>query len=155
MAIEIERKFLLGDDSWREQADAGVFYSQGYLASDPLSSVRVRLAGDKAWLNIKKATSAIRRLEYEYPIPVEDAAELLKELCADNCIEKMRYHVTYAGHLWEVDVFEGENAGLVVAEIELTDEQEVFETPSWLGEEVSDDPRYYNMNLAKNPYTQW
>ncbi|GMQ83764.1 MAG: CYTH domain-containing protein [Gammaproteobacteria bacterium] len=155
MAIEIERKFLLRDDSWREQADAGVFYRQGYLAGDLLSSVRVRLAGDKAWLNIKEATSTIRRLEYEYPIPAEDAAELLQELCADNRIDKTRYHVHHAGHLWEVDVFEGANAGLVVAEIELNDEQEVFETPPWLGEEVSHDPRYYNMNLAKTPYTQW
>jgi len=155
MAIEIERKFLLDDDSWREQADAGVLYSQGYLASDPLCSVRVRLAGDRAWVNIKKAISTIRRLEYEYPIPVEDAAELLKELCADNCIEKTRYHVRHAGHLWEVDVFEGANAGLIVAEIELNDEQECFETPPWLGKEVSHDPRYYNMNLAKKPFTQW
>jgi len=155
MAIEIERKFLLSNDSWREHADAGVFYSQGYLISDPQRSVRVRLAGDKAWLNIKKVKSAIRRLEYEYPIPVEDACELLKELCADRRIDKKRYHVSHAGHLWEVDVFEGANSGLVVAEIELNDEQEVFETPSWLGEEVSDDPRYYNMNLAKTPYTQW
>jgi len=155
MAIEIERKFLLRDDSWREQAGAGMVYSQGYLASDPLSSVRVRLAGDKAWLNIKKATSAIRRLEYEYPIPVEDAAEILKELCVGGRIDKTRYHVTHASHLWEVDVFEGENTGLVVAEIELTDEQEIFEMPSWLGEEVSHDPRYYNMNLAKTPCTQW
>ncbi|HED18807.1 MAG TPA: CYTH domain-containing protein [Gammaproteobacteria bacterium] len=155
MAIEIERKFLLRDDSWREQADAGVVYRQGYLASDPLSSVRVRLAGDRAWLNIKKATSALRRLEYEYPIPVDDAAEMLQELCAGGRIDKTRYHVTHAGHLWEVDVFAGANAGLVVAEIELDDEQEVFETPDWLGEEVSHDSRYYNMNLAKKPYTQW
>ena len=155
MAIEIERKFLLRDDSWREQAEAGVFYSQGYLASGPLSSVRVRLAGDKAWLNIKKATSTIRRLEYEYPIPAADAAELLDEFCADSRIDKTRYHVSHAGHLWEVDVFEGENAGLVVAEIELNDEQESFATPFWLGEEVSHDPRYYNMNLAKTPYTKW
>ena len=155
MAIEIERKFLLRNDSWRKQSDEGVFYRQGYLSSNPLSCVRVRLAGDKAWLNIKKATSTIRRLEYEYPIPVEDATELLNELCADRCIDKIRYHVTHAGHLWEVDVFEGANAGLVVAEIELNDEQECFETPSWLGEEVSHDPRYYNMNLAKKPFTQW
>lgn len=155
MAIEIERKFLLHDDSWREQADAGVFYRQGYLASDQVSSIRVRLAGDKAWLNIKKAASAIRRLEYEYPIPVEDAAEILEQLCVDNLIDKKRYLVNHAGHLWEIDVFEGANAGLVVAEIELKDEQEYFETPSWLGEEVSHDPRYYNMNLAKIPYTQW
>jgi len=155
MAIEIERTFLLRDDSWRVQADAGVHYSQGYLSSDPQQCIRVRLAGDRAWLGIKKATSMLRRLEYDYPIPVEDAAELLKEICDDNRIDKTRYRVQHAGHVWEVDVFEGANSGLVVAEIELNDEQETFARPPWLGEEVSHDPRYYNMNLARIPYTQW
>ncbi|MFQ5645122.1 MAG: CYTH domain-containing protein [Thiogranum sp.] len=155
MAIEIERKFLLRDDSWRRQADAGVHYSQGYLSSDPQRCIRVRLAGDRAWLNIKKATSTLRRLEYDYPIPAADAAELLDELCAGERVDKTRYQVQHAGHLWEVDVFEGANAGLMVAEIELEDEREDFARPPWLGEEVSHDPRYYNMNLAKTPYTQW
>ncbi|HHH44962.1 MAG TPA: CYTH domain-containing protein [Gammaproteobacteria bacterium] len=155
MAIEIERTFLLRDDSWRAQAGAGTPYRQGYLCSDPRQCVRVRVTGDRAWLSIKKATSAVRRLEYEYPIPLADAAELLDEICADQRIDKIRYHVNHAGHRWEIDVFEGANAGLVVAEIELDDEQETFARPAWLGEEVSDDPRYYNMNLARTPYTQW
>ncbi len=155
MATEIERTFLLRNDSWRAQADAGTPYRQGYLCSDPQRCVRVRVSGERAWLNIKKATSALRRLEYDYPIPFADAIELLDELCPDQRIDKTRYHVDHAGHRWEIDVFEGANAGLVVAEIELDDEQEAFARPAWLGEEVSDDPRYYNMNLARTPYTQW
>ncbi|MCO6411148.1 MAG: CYTH domain-containing protein [Thiogranum sp.] len=155
MAIEIERKYLVKDDSWRENADAGVFYSQGYISSDPRSSVRVRVAGQHAWLNIKSAATPIRRLEFEYPIPLHDAREILEKLCADPPVEKVRYHVHHAGRVWEVDVFEGANAGLVVAEIELDDEQERFDSPPWLGDEVSHDPRYYNMNLARLPYSRW
>lgn len=149
MAIEIERKFLVRDESWRDEADEGTAYCQGYLASDPSSSVRVRVAGDKAWLNIKSATTALRRLEYDYEIPVEEAREILQQLCAHARLEKTRHLLTHAGHTWEIDVFEGDNAGLVIAEIELQDESETFERPPWLGEEVSYDPRYYNMNLAK------
>ena len=155
MGIEIERKFLVRNDNWRRQADSGVFYSQGYLGSDPKSSIRVRIAGPRAWLNIKSATSPIRRLEYEYEIPVQDAMELLHGLCSESPIEKTRYRVTHQGHVWEIDVFDGENAGLIVAEIELHDEAEAFARPDWLGEEVSDDPRYYNMNLAKVPFSKW
>ncbi len=155
MAIEIERKFLVRDDSWRSRADRGICMRQGYLASDPASSVRVRLSGDRACLNIKSATSAIRRLEYDYEIPLAEGREILQQLCKGRCVEKTRYRVEHAGHLWEVDVFEGDNAGLVVAEIELDDEDEVFERPAWLGEEVSDDPRYYNMNLAEHPFSRW
>lgn len=155
MATEIERKYLVRDDSWRAQADQGVFYSQGYLSSDPKRSVRVRIAGEQAWLNIKSAVSPLRRLEFEYPIPAVDARELLHSACPTAPVEKIRYHVEHRGHVWEVDVFEGANAGLVVAELELTDEQEAFARPAWLGEEVSDDPRYYNMNLTRAPYTQW
>ena len=155
MGLEIERKFLVGNDSWRNQADAGVFYSQGYLASDEHSGIRVSLAPDKAWLTIKKATTPVRRLEFEYDIPVADARELLEQMCHDAKIEKTRYHVRHAAHIWEVDVFAGNNAGLVVAEIELDNEQESFERPPWLGEEVSNDPRYYAMNLAKRPWSTW
>ncbi|UCE76983.1 MAG: CYTH domain-containing protein [Gammaproteobacteria bacterium] len=155
MAIEIERKFLVRDDSWRTQADSGVFYSQGYLSTDPQRCVRVRIAGERAWLNIKSAVSSLRRLEYEYEIPLSDARELLHSACPEPPVEKTRYHVEYHGHVWEVDVFEGANAGLVVAELELADEHEAFPRPAWLGDEVSDDPRYYNMNLAQVPYTQW
>ncbi len=155
MAIEIERKFLVRDESWRIQADNGVFYRQGYLASDTHSCVRVRLAGQQAWLTVKQATSPIRRLEYEYPIPVQDARELLDGIDEQHSIGKTRYRVTYAGHLWELDVYQDSNAGLVIAEIELNDEQESFDLPPWLGDEVSDDPRYYDMNLATLPYPRW
>ncbi|WP_455235009.1 CYTH domain-containing protein [Thiogranum longum] len=155
MGIEIERKFLVRDDSWREHADSGAYYSQAYLTSDPANCIRVRIAADQAWLNIKSARSPLRRLEFEYEIPLEDARELMHEVCSGATVEKRRYHVTHAGHLWEVDVFEGANAGLVLAEIEIQDENESFELPPWLGIEVSDDPRYYNMHLAEEPYSQW
>ena len=155
MAIEIERKFLVKDESWRVHAEAGVFYSQGYISSSPRSSVRVRIADHAAWLNIKSATTPVRRLEFEYEIPLDDARELLDRLCTDPPVEKVRYHVEYAGRVWEVDVFEGANAGLVVAEIELDDEQDAFESPPWLGAEVSHDSRYYNMNLARLPFSKW
>ncbi len=155
MGVEIERKFLVKNDSWRLRADAGERYRQGYLSHDPQRCVRVRIVGDQADLNIKCAISPIRRLEYEYPIPLNDAQEMLDTLCPDDCVDKTRYHVKHGDHVWEVDVFEGPNAGLVIAEIELDDEKESFEKPDWLGEEVSDDPRYYNMNLAKQPWTTW
>ena len=155
MAIEIERKFLVCDDRWRSQADKGSHYRQGYLSHDPRRCVRIRATDDRAWLNIKCATSPIRRLEYEYPVPLEDAQEMLNMLHNDDCVDKVRYRVRHGRHVWEVDVFEGANAGLVVAEIELDDEDEFFDRPEWLGREVSDDPRYYNMNLAKQPYTTW
>lgn len=155
MAIEIERKFLVGDDSWRSQADSGILYRQGYLASDERSCVRVRLAAEQAWLTVKQATSPIRRLEYEYPVPVQDACELLDSIADQHRIRKTRYRVPHAGHVWELDVYEGSNAGLVIAEIELDDEQEKFARPPWLGDEVSDDPRYYDMNLAAAPYPRW
>jgi len=155
MAIEIERKFLLRNESWRERADQGTRYCQGYLDTSAERSIRVRIGGDRAWLCIKSATSSIRRHEYEYEIPVQDARELLSGLFAGLCVEKTRYRVPHGDHVWEIDVFEGANAGLVVAEVELGDEQEDFKLPAWAGDEVSDDPRYHNMNLAKLPYTQW
>lgn len=155
MAIEIERKFLVRDDSWKQQAGAGSEIRQGYLSSDPACSVRVRLAGDRAWLNIKRATGEISRLEFEYPIPIEDAKQILHDLCGGNSLDKTRYLVVHEGHTWEVDVFHGANAGLVVAEIELASEDEAFTRPDWLGEEVSHDPRYLNMNLVQQPFSQW
>lgn len=155
MATEIERKFLIRDDRWRQQADAGQRIAQGYLIGARDASVRVRIEGDQANLNIKSATLGIYRQEYEYPIPLEDAREMLDNLCEKPVIDKVRYHVSHAGHLWEIDVFEGENAGLVVAEIELDSEDEAFEQPDWLGEEVSDDVRYYNVSLVKHPYKDW
>lgn len=155
MATEIERKFLIRDDRWRQQADAGQRIAQGYLIGARDASVRVRIEGDQANLNIKSATLGIYRQEYEYPIPLVDAREMLDNLCEKPIIDKVRYHVSHAGHLWEIDVFEGENAGLVVAEIELDSEDEAFEQPDWLGEEVSDDVRYYNVSLVKHPYKDW
>ncbi|HEB57524.1 MAG TPA: CYTH domain-containing protein [Gammaproteobacteria bacterium] len=155
MGIEIEKKFLLRNDDWRQHADAGTLFKQGYLSSSEKSSVRVRIEGDKANLNIKSATLGISRQEFEYPIPLKDAQILLETLCQKPLIEKVRYHVSYAGHVWEIDVFEGDNAGLVVAEIELADENEVFTRPDWLGEEVSEDSRYYNVSLVKHPFCDW
>lgn len=160
MAIEIERKFLITSDAWRSEADAGARYRQGYLTrvigeTDVKASVRVRTAGEKAFLNIKSAELGIRRLEYEYAIPLAEAEEMLESLCLGRLVEKTRYHVPVGRHVWEIDVFEGENAGLVVAEIELGAEDEAFEMPDWAGEEVSDDPRYYNVYLADHPYPTW
>jgi adenylate cyclase len=155
MAIEIERKFLLRDDSWQASADNGVVMRQGYLAGTEKSSIRVRIAGDKANVNIKSATLGITRQEYEYPIPITDASEMLDTLSEGPLIEKTRYHVHHDKHLWEVDVFSGDNKGLIVAEVELGDANESFERPDWLGDEVSDDARYYNVCLVKHPFKDW
>ena len=155
MASEIERKFLVRDDSWRAAVTAAVSMRQGYLPGQETASVRVRIAGGDARLNIKSATLAVSRLEYEYPLPLADAEEMLERLCAGPLIEKTRHHVPWEGHLWEVDVFSGDNAGLVVAEIELGHPDEPFARPPWLGEEVSHDPRYYNVSLVEHPYKGW
>lgn len=155
MGTEIERKFLVRDDSWRALAQPGCRYRQGYLTTDTPSSVRVRVAGDRGYLNIKSATLGVTRTEFEYAIPLQDAEEMLEHLCARPLIEKTRYIVEHAGHAWEIDVFEGENAGLVVAEIELQSQDEAFETPAWAGEEVSHDPRYYNVSLVRHPFKDW
>jgi CYTH domain-containing protein len=154
MGTEIERKFLLTGDEWRTMA-AGVVYCQGYLCLEKDSTVRVRIAGDKAFLTIKGKSSGISRMEYEYPIPLEDARVMLAELCARPIIEKKRYRITFQGFVWEVDEFSGENEGLLVAEIELEEEGQEFEKPSWIGEEVSSDRRYANANLVRNPYSTW
>ncbi len=160
MAIEIERKFLVLNDSWRAVADAGAPYRQGYLSrvtgtEAVRSSVRVRTDGERAFLNIKSATLGIRRQEFEYEIPLADAQTILADLCVGSMVEKTRYHVSVGAHVWEIDVFAGANAGLIVAEIELGHEDELFERPNWLGAEVSDDPRYYNVCLADRPYSSW
>lgn len=155
MGIEIERKFLVTNDSWRETASPGIPIKQGYLIGGKDASVRVRLEGSKANLNIKSATLGVKRQEFEYPIPVADAEVLLATLCHRPIIEKVRYLVSYADKQWEVDVFEGDNAGLVIAELELQDEAEDYASPPWLGEEVSHDPRYYNTCLSQHPYKEW
>lgn len=155
MAIEIERKFLLANEDWRDQVIKSVTYRQGYLSSSKESSVRVRIEGKQAKLNIKSATLGIHRHEYEYPIPIEEALEILDTLCRKPLVEKTRHFVHVGQHEWEIDEFKGENAGLIVAEIELNTEDETFEMPSWAGKEVSDDPRYYNVSLVSHPYKDW
>lgn len=155
MATEIERKFLLKNDSWRTEANEGSMIRQGYLAGTEKSSIRVRVSGEKANINIKSATLDVTRQEYEYAIPLSEANEILDTLCEGPLIEKTRYHVQHDDHVWEVDEFYGDNQGLVVAEIELNSADENFERPDWVGEEVSDDTRYYNVCLVKHPYKDW
>jgi adenylate cyclase len=155
MGLEIERKFLLRNDDWRAEADTGTRMRQGYFAAPQRASIRVRVEGDSANINIKSAELGIRRLEFEYPLPLAEAEEMLDSLCEKPLVEKTRYHVRHAGVDWEVDVFEGDNAGLVVAEVELPSEEARFEKPEWLGDEVSDDPRYYNVSLVTHPYCDW
>jgi adenylate cyclase len=155
VAKEIERKFLVVDDSWHSAATGSARYLQGYLANGARSSVRIRIDGDTAWLNIKSATLDIERVEYEYPVPLADGEEMLARLCEGRLVEKRRWFVPHEGKTWEVDVFEGENEGLVVAEIELDSAEEEFARPAWLGEEVSHDSRYYNVYLARHPYSTW
>ena len=155
MATEIERKFLVKNNDWRDSVIKSIRFRQGYLSGTVNSSVRVRIEGEQAYLNIKSATLGIRRHEYEYAIPLQDATEMLNELCNKPLVEKRRSYVIHDGHTWEIDEFEGENEGLIVAEIELTHEDEEYSHPDWLGEEVSDDIRYYNVNLVKHPYKTW
>lgn len=155
MPHEIERKFLVRSDDWRHAADGGERYRQGYLSTDAGRVVRVRAAGTKAWLTIKGSARGIVRDEYEYAIPIADADAMLDTLCRRPIIEKVRHRVPFAGHVWEVDVFEGENAGLVIAEVELPSEETVVELPAWVGAEVSDDRRYSNAALVEHPYSEW
>ncbi len=156
MAVEIERKFLLKNDLWKTQVRNWRDYSQGYLtAAGGSSSIRVRVCEQKAWLNIKSATLGMQRTEFEYEIPLQDAREMLNTLCVGPVISKRRYFVPYRQHTWEIDVFDGENAGLVVAEIELRSADEPFALPPWAGREVTDDPRYYNVSLVSHPYSEW
>lgn len=128
---------------------------QGYLIGSPSASVRVRVSGDQAWLNIKSGTVGVTRAEFDYEIPRADANRILDDLCPGVIIEKTRYRLEHGDHVWEVDVFDGENAGLIVAEIELASESEDFSKPEWAGEEVSHDPRYYNSVLSERPYRSW
>jgi CYTH domain-containing protein len=155
MNLEIERKFLVTGNSWREGA-TGVAFRQGYIGKD--RGVRVRLAGDKGFLTLKSKPlpdSPISRREYEYEIPAADAQEMLNTLCDGGIVEKTRFTVMHQGFLWEIDEFEGANQGLIVAEIELKNPEEQFPLPPWIGKEVSDDPRYANAALAKRPHKSW
>jgi len=155
MPTEIERKFLLKNSSWKKLADEGTQYSQGYIVGSKHASVRVRIQGKRAYLNIKSATIDIVRQEFEYEIPFDEATEILETLCEKPLIDKVRYLIKHENHVWEIDVFSGDNDGLIVAEIELKNKDEKFIKPDWLGEEVSDDKRYYNVCLVKHPFKDW
>ncbi|MFG1392960.1 CYTH domain-containing protein [Xanthobacter agilis] len=150
MAVEVERKFLVASEAWREGAVACPI-RQGYLCLGDETTVRIRIAGAAAFITVKSKTEGISRAEYEYEIPLADGEAMLRDLCARPLIEKTRYSLTHAGKLWTVDVFGADNAGLVVAEVELDHPDEVVELPSWAGEEVTADPRYRNSSLVSAP----
>jgi adenylate cyclase len=161
VGIEIERKFLVQGEGWRAAAVKSVRMAQGYINDMAAlregrqnASVRVRIAGEQAFLNLKSRELGHTRQEFDYPVPVADAEALLA-LCVGGRIDKVRHYVAHAGHTWEVDEFAGENAGLVVAELELADAGEAFARPAWLGREVTDELRYYNLALAERPYSRW
>jgi adenylate cyclase len=154
MGKEIERKYLIHEDeAWRRIA--GTVYRQGYLSTVKERTVRVRTIGDKGFLTIKGITVGATRLEYEYEIPVDEARELLDELCERPLIEKERRVLRFGGLTWEIDEFFGDNAGLILAEVELEEEDQRFAKPPWIGQEVTDDARYFNANLVSLPYSQW
>ncbi len=155
MGIEIERKFLVVNDGWRKDVISETRLKQGYLANQERASVRVRIAGQQAHLNIKSATLGIRRSEFEYEIPLSDAEDMLEKVAIRPFIDKTRHRVKCGEHIWEVDLFHGENRGLIVAEIELSSEDESFKIPEWVGDEVSGDARYFNVCLVKHPFCKW
>jgi len=154
MAVEIERKFLVRDNRWKSLGK-GVLLRQGYLSSEPNRIVRVRIEGNTAMMTIKGRTTGASRGEWEYPIPLIDAVTFLEQLCEQPLIEKYRYRIEHEGMVWEVDDFLRDNAGLVVAEIELESENQQFSKPDWVGEEVTHDARYFNANLIKHPFSKW
>lgn len=155
MAIEIEHKFLLSNENWRQSVSNSTYYKQGYLSQGKNGVVRIRVSDNEAWLVIKGATIGTSRPEFTYDIPLAEAHELLDQLCEKPLIEKIRHFIHAGDHVWEIDEFKGDNEGLIVAEIELTTEGEPFDKPEWIGQEVTDDPRYYNNNLATNPFKNW
>lgn len=152
--LEIERKFLVANDSWQQEVTNSTVIKQGYLNSTPERTVRVRVRGEKGYLTIKGKNENLTRKEFEYEIPLSEANELL-ELCEKPIIEKTRHLVIKDEFTWEIDVFEGDNSGLIVAEIELISENQSFETPAWIGKEVSADAKYFNSALISNPYKNW
>ncbi|MEO0406085.1 MAG: CYTH domain-containing protein [Cyanobacteria bacterium P01_A01_bin.135] len=153
MGTEIERKFLVQGDGWR--GSSGVLYRQGYIPTQNQATVRVRQAGDKGYLTIKGPTANLSRAEYEYKIPLAEAEAMLATLCAAPLVEKYRYRIPIGELVWEVDEFLGDNAGLILAEVELSHPDTPVELPDWVSEEVSHDPRYFNANLAQHPYRHW
>ena len=154
MAVEIERKYLLASEQWRDEITRSQRMAQAYFANTERASMRVRIAGERAWLNIKGMTIGASRPEYEYEIPLADAEEQLA-LCMPGQIDKTRHYVERDGLVWEIDEFHGDNAGLIVAEVELESEDQSIMKPGWLAEEVTGEARYYNVMLAKTPYSQW
>lgn len=154
MGVEIERKFLVTAHPYRTTA-TGMVCKQGYIKSGSGCTVRVRIMDTTGYLTIKGKGKGLARNEYEYEIPLDDATEMLRDLCGKPLIEKVRYKIPYGGFVWEVDHFEGENAGLVVAEIELASEDQLFEKPDWIGREVTGDARYFNAALQQHPYSLW
>lgn len=154
MPQEIERKFLLANNDWKTDADRSVTMKQGYLNAAKERTVRIRIAGEQAFLTIKGPVAGVTRPEFEYEVPINDAQAMIS-LCEQPVIEKTRYYLETGTHTWEIDVFAGENEGLMVAEIELSSEAEHFARPTWLGEEVSGDSRYYNSSLIKQPFLLW
>lgn len=153
MAVEIERRFVIVGDAWRGLAP-GVQYRQGYLSVEKERTVRVRVVGDQAWLTLKSNISNVSRHEFEYPVPLADAQTIMAAMCP-MVVDKLRHRIEHGGFVWEVDEFFGDNAGLVLAEIELPDESTRFDKPAWIGEEVTEDGRYTNAYLSKNPYSRW
>ena len=154
MAQEIERKFLVRGDAWR-QLGTSQYYCQGYIPTQGKQTVRIRITGDRGYLTLKGPVIGLTRPEFEYPIPVEDARTMLETLCLKPCIEKTRYRIPWGDWVWEVDEFMGDNAGLIVAEVELQTEDQALTLPDWIGPEVSGDPRYYNASLVKHPFKDW
>lgn len=155
MPVEIERKFLLRGDGWRQAAHDAQRLRQGYLNNEARCSVRVRTSAERGWLNIKSATVGAQRQEFEYEIPLAEANQMLDTLSLKPLIEKTRHFVNVGPHVWEIDEFEGDNAGLVVAEIELDHPDEAFAKPDWVGEEITHDVRYYNTSLSRHPFKDW
>jgi adenylate cyclase len=154
MPREIERKFLVSGDDWREGA-TGTGFRQGYLSTVKERTVRVRTTDDRGFLTVKGITVGATRAEYEYEIPFADATAMLDDLCERPLISKTRYRIDHAGHTWDIDEFHDENDGLVIAEVELGSEDEEVDLPDWVGAEVTDDPRYFNANLIDHPYGEW
>lgn len=154
MGQEIERKFLLKSNSWKEGA-FGDYYCQGYLSSQKERTVRVRIIGEQGYLTIKGPSKGASRMEFEYQIDFNEAKTMLEELCEQPLIEKYRYKIQQDQFIWEIDEFLGKNQGLIIAEIELEHENQKYPKPDWLGKEVTNDPRYFNSNLVSNPFSTW
>jgi adenylate cyclase len=155
VAREVEHRFLVRDDRWRSQAGAGTHYQQGYLSVQPERNIRVRVGGGEAKITLKSNWQGAAREEYEYSIPEADGGQILSRLCLKPLVEKTRYEVWSAGLKWEIDEFDGENRGLIVAEVETEKPPQEISKPDWIGKEVTGDPRYFNVNLVTHPYSHW